>query len=146
MSRYLSVPFDENKHPIQDVQLTGSNIPEAQAIPYHIVKRKQTTIQTHNQVSVGASGGISDSAWIDCLGFEKLAFTVLNDAAKPNHVHIWWSNDGINNQGITLNAVPSTSDQHRAGEVSVMARYVKIRLNNGDTVSHIMSAWAYLKT
>ena len=143
MSRYLSVPFDENKHPIQDVQLTGSNIPEAQAIPYQIVKRKQTTIQTHNQVSVGASTG-SNSAWIDCNGFDKVAFTLLNDTTASNQANADWSNDGINVHAQEVILATSTQKE-RPTITDTKARYVRFYVYNGDTVAHIMSAWAYLK-
>ncbi len=142
--RYASEPFDENKHPVNDVQLTGSNIPEAQAIPYQIVKRKQTTIQTHNAVSI-AAGAISIGSWIDCNGFDKLAITLLNDATTSSQVHVYWSNDGVNNQGYDEAVVANNTISLKAGITDVKARYARLYVHNGDTVAHTMSAWAYLK-
>jgi hypothetical protein len=123
-----------------DISLKESQIIQ----PVDVQARYGQTIQTHNAVSVGANG-TSDSVWIDCGGFDKLAITLLNDANAESLMFASWSNDGINTHGYETVGAKSVIKQNQ-GEVPVKARYVKVRIQNYDaTVSHTMSAWAYLK-
>lgn len=135
--------IDANGNSVGLVELTGSNIPEAQAIPYQIVKRKQTTIQTHNAVSVGASSS-SIGSWIDCGGFDKLGATLFNDAATSSGLVLQWSNDGVTFHGYE-SLISTSTLKEKIAETSVKARYVRLQVWNDDTVPHTMSAWAYLK-
>jgi hypothetical protein len=122
-----------------DVKLTGSIIQQ----PVDIQSRLQTTIQTHNAVSVAASG-FSASSWIDCEGFDKLAGTMMNDASTNSYVSVFWSNDGVNTHGNEL--VFSTNTLNlKYFETPIKSRYARLVIGNSDTVAHTMSAWAYLK-
>jgi hypothetical protein len=119
-------------------KLTGSNIKQ----PTDLQARLQTTIQTHNAVSVAASAW-SSSAWIDMDGFDRVAITMLNDASTTSSITIDWSNDGTTIHG--NESAGNDTKKQRAVEYAIKARYARINLNNGDTVAHTMSAWAYLK-
>ena len=113
--------------------------------PVSIQDRYAQTIQTHNAVSVGATNGASDSAWVDCSGFSEVAFTLLNDAGTNTAVDVHWSHDGVAQHGYEqLLAV--ANQQRRAGQVPIKAKYVRFRVMNTDASSHTMSAWAYLKS
>jgi hypothetical protein len=111
--------------------------------PVDIQARYSQTIQTHNAVSVGANGW-GASSWIDCNGFDKLALTLLNDASTASKAVIHWSHDGITHHGET-SILSSEATAKRTSITDVQARYARININNADTVSHIMSAWVYLK-
>ena len=115
-------------------------------IPVDVQARLSQTIQTHNAVSVAASGTSNQTNYMDCDGFDKLGVTALNDAATSNTVNVIWSNDGVNPHGQeTVCSAQATS--LRSGITDVKARYVKVQLINGDgALAHIMSAWAYLKS
>ncbi|WP_066316994.1 hypothetical protein [Bacillus sp. FJAT-29814] len=121
-------------------QLMGSNV----AQPTDIQSRYAQTIQTHNAVSVGASG-TSDSSWIDADGFSEIGITLLNSGATSSKVHVLWSSDGVTWQGADYDVIATGTPQQRAGNIVVKARYFKIQLFNGHTASVTMSAWAYLK-
>lgn len=103
------------------------------------------TIQTHTNATVAPSGGTSDSTWIDCDGFDKIALTLSNSAATTSFAHIHWSNDGTNAHGQDTKILPDSTDQNRAIETSVKARYARIRAVNMDTTPRTMNVWAYLK-
>jgi hypothetical protein len=107
--------------------------------------KAQTTIRTHNAVSVAASA-TSASAFIDCIGYDKIALSLLNDASTSSLAHIYWSHDGVNNQGYEANVIASNTFSIKSGETTVKARYARVYINNADTVAHTMSAWAYLRT
>jgi hypothetical protein len=111
--------------------------------PVDIQARYAQPIQTHNAVSVAASGW-SVGSWIDCTGFDKIAGTLKNDAATTSTGNVEWSNDGVTVHGIEPFFVTGTS-ANKVGVVDVKGRYAKFSINNGDAASHIMSAWAYLK-
>jgi hypothetical protein len=122
------------------MQLSGSNIIQPSDIQSHL----QTTIQTHNAVSVGANGW-SESSWLDTDGFDKIAFTLLNDSTTNSSAQIIWSNDGINKHGVEAVAFTTGDVGKRSGISDLKARYCKLSLNNADAIAHTMSAWAYLK-
>lgn len=106
----------------------------------------QKTIQTHNAVSVPASGTSSQSSYMDLQGFDMIAITFINDAAQNSALNIFWSNDGSTIHGLEQIIASSTS-QTKSGETTIKARYAKIQLTNSDAgAAHIMSAWAYLKS
>lgn len=111
--------------------------------PIDIQSHLQSTIQTHNAVSVAASG-IGYSNWIDTLGYDKVALTVKNDASTSMNITLDWSSDGLTIQGADTNLSTGTQ-QTRALITDTKARYLRVELFNGDTVAHTMSAWAYLK-
>jgi len=132
-----------------DVNPNGAlevDIEEASVIiPIDVQSHLQTTIQTHNAVSIALSSN-SPSAWFDTDGFDKIALTLLNDAGTTNSGDILWSNDGATQQGIDLVVLPSNTNQYKTAIIDTRARYFKLRLNNGDAaLAHTMSAWAYLK-
>jgi hypothetical protein len=122
-----------------DTNLKASEIIQ----PVDIQARYSQTIQTHNAVSVGASGS-SASNWINCDGFDNVAVSLLNDASATNKVDVAWSHDGIN-QHTFETVCNTTSAKYNVGEVGIKAQYCKLVLINSDTASHTMSAWAYLK-
>ena len=130
-------------------QLTTADttLKESQLIvPVDIQSRFATTIQTHSSVMITPSGNNS-SAYIDCDGFNEVAFTLRNDAVTASFGNVQWSNDGTTVHGEDSNAIPSSTPQVKSANVSVKARYVRLQLNNGDTgAAHTMSAWAYLKS
>lgn len=110
-----------------------------------IISRKQTTIQTHNGVTVALSGWTAESGYHDADGFTDLALTMTSDANVANAAQVLWSNDGINQHGQEY-IITSATHQYSAGTVPIKARYFKITVNNGDgAASHVMNAWAYLK-
>jgi hypothetical protein len=108
-----------------------------------IQRRNSKTIQTHNAVSVGASGS-STSTWFDSDGFTEVAFTLLNDASTNSSLGVFWSNDGTNIHGYEI-ALGASTSQWKAGSVPIKSRYFKTQISNSDTASHTMSSWAYLK-
>lgn len=112
-----------------------------------IAKRKQTTIQTHNAVSVALSSfSNGDNIWHDADGYDKLACTLLTDLSSLNSsVSVIWSNDGSGTQGVE-SVIAGGTGQQRVGITDIKARYFKIQVfNNDSTAAHTMSAWAYLK-
>jgi hypothetical protein len=123
------------------VSLTESQI----KVPVDMQAKYQTTIQTHNAVSVAANGGSSSSVFYDTNGFDKIAVTVLNDAGTTSQVDVQWSNDGTNWHA-TETIIASGTSQRKSGSMDTRARYVRAVLYNQDTsAAHVMSAWLYLK-
>jgi hypothetical protein len=122
------------------VQEVGSSIIK----PVDIQSRLAQTVQTHNAVNVGANTWSEQTIWIDCDGFDKIGFTILNDAATNNNAQVIWSNDGATKHGedVTIGVM---ANQRRSLITDIKARYAKLSVQNGDTISHTMSAWAYLK-
>jgi hypothetical protein len=113
-------------------------------LPIDIQSHLASTIQTHNAVSVSATTGTSDSPMIDTDGFTEIGITVMKDAGTSSLIHVYWSNDGVSNQGAIYNAL-NTTDNLQSLTVPTRARYFKLRLANTDAVAHTFSAWAYLK-
>jgi hypothetical protein len=129
---------------VSNTRDVNSNIKSSDiSLPTDQQSRLAQTIQTHNAVSVGASGS-SDSSWIDCDGFDRLALTMKNDASTNSQVYLYWSNDGTNSHGYEQFIVTSTA-AYKQAETPIKARFVKVQLLNGDAASHTMSAWVYLK-
>jgi hypothetical protein len=123
------------------VSLAGSNVIQ----PVDIQARYATTIQTHNAVSVSASGSAAGS-WIDCSNFTEIGITVMNDAATSNGAYLDYSNDGVTIHGQDINNIITTNNQARKGNNKpIISKYVRVVLVNADVAAHTMSAWAYLK-
>lgn len=107
--------------------------------------RKTQVIQTHNAVSVAASG-LGVGSWIDCNGFDQIAFTFLNDAGASASADLQWSNDGANQHGLEAGVIILNNSRYKQGITPTKARYCRLILSNGDTgAAHTMSVWAYLK-
>jgi hypothetical protein len=122
------------------ITLGDSNIMQPVDIQSHV----QTTIQTHNAVSVGASGSSIDTQWRDANGYDQLSLTYTSDASHSNNMTVYWSNDGTNIHG-SETPISTGSRNNAATTIPTRARYFKTSLFNGDTVAHTMSAWAMLK-
>jgi hypothetical protein len=123
----------------------GVNVKQADAIvPVDIQNRLASTIQTQSGVSIAPSGSNLLANFIDCDGFDKVAGTLMNDAATNNSLNLKWSNDGTNFHGDEL-ILASAAVQKRPFETGVKARYLKVEALNGDVAAHTMSAWVYLK-
>lgn len=101
------------------------------------------TIQTHNDVTVPASG-TAYSEWIDLDGYEAIAVTFLSDGATANTGTFEWSHDG-QNKFIGIATMASANSKERVGTSPVYARYMRLALLNGDTASHKMSAYVYAR-
>jgi hypothetical protein len=152
------------------VSLAGSNVPDSQAIPVKIsgadanggaintnVKsseiiqpvdiqaRYAQTIPTHSGVIVTPSGSNANASWIDCNGFSDIAITLSNSGATPTRVNIYWSHDGATLQGIDVSALPSASNQYRAANIPIKARYAKLEVVNENASPATISTWTYLK-
>ena len=127
------------------IEGTDSNITTNDIIPMEIQSRLASTIQTHNAVSVGASGNSTSASFIDCDGFDKVALTLLNDAATNSQVDIYWSHDGSSNHGQET-IIANGGGVRRNGITDIKARYAKMLVYNNDSaLAHTMSAWAMLK-
>jgi hypothetical protein len=151
-----------------NVILNASNVPDSQAIPVKISGADSTggavntnvkgsdiiqpvdiqaryaqTIQTHNAVSVPATTGASDSAWLDTSNFSQVGVTVTNSSPTPMKAEILWSNDGLNMHHYEV--IANGSIAYGGGHYDIKSRYFRIRLSNTDGTARIMSSWAYLK-
>lgn len=130
--------------------ISGNPIPKTSfgfssvQVPTEIQSRTTKTIQTHTATSIGAGATTANAAFIDVDGYSELAVTMLNDAGTATIVYAYWSNDGTTTHGIEQIIATGTSMQ-RVGIVTTKARYVKVAINNTDTASHVISAWAFLK-
>jgi hypothetical protein len=125
--------------------IRGTSIEESQVIlPMDLQSHLQQTIQTHNAVSVAANN-FSQSTWIDCDGFDKVAITMINDASTVNAVDVQWSNDATNIHGVE-SIIGNASSQYRYGITDTKARYARVKVYNLATdIAHTQSCWAYLK-
>jgi hypothetical protein len=110
--------------------------------PVDIQSHYQTTIQTHSGMMIAPSAA-STSSWVDTNGFDRIALTLLNDAATTSVSQFVWSHDGTTQHGID-DVVTSTS-KWKTYEAATKARYVRVYVSNSDTAAHTMSAWVYLK-
>lgn len=110
-----------------------------------IIKRRQTTIQTHTNTSIGANLS-NPSAWIDTDGYTDFAITLTSDSSTAsNNVTLNWSNDGVNVQGWEQ-PIASGARQYGAATTPTKARWVKVIVGNNDATNpHVFNAWAYLK-
>lgn len=140
----MAVIHDAQGNGIGQENPLPSRLSEADVmVPVDIQGRYASTIQTHSAVLVPATTGTSDSAYIDCDGFDKLSYTMKNDASTNNAVTVIWSNDGVT-QHYFENS-PVDNNMYKGGVLDIRARYVKIRVSNTDAAPHTMNAWIYLK-
>lgn len=114
-------------------------------VPTEIQSHLTKTIQTHNAVSVPASGN-SNSAFYSCDGYDKLCISLNNDSATSSVVSVEWSYDGTNAQGADSGVIPNNTTQRKSGVTDVKAPYFRVVAGNTDgALAHTMSIWAYLK-
>jgi hypothetical protein len=139
IQRVIVSNYDEYGDPVEGVGIDSNSV-----LAIDVQSRLQSTIQTHNAVSVAINGGTSDSSWIDTDGFDKAVFSCLNDAATNSYLILYWSTDGTN---IHSSDTTNVTNSLRINYVfDTKMRYVKLRIVNTDTgAAHTMSAWAYLK-
>jgi hypothetical protein len=141
MQRVIISNYDEYGDPTEGVGISSNSM-----TPIDVQSRLQTTIQTHNAVSVALSGSSVETSYHDADGFSDIAVTLMNDASTASSLDIYWSNDGVNTHGIDAGFLPNATNRYRAGFTQIKARYFKIGISNIDSaVAHTMSAWAYLK-
>lgn len=153
---YTSARDDGTGMPITDVNIKGTVIADTTPIPVRQVQSNiivptdvqshlQSTIQTHNAVSIAVSGGTSASAWINTDGFDKVAFMLKNDATVTSNCDVRWSADGVNIHGVDFAILGGTS-QYKTYLTDTRAQYVQFSIINNDTATaHTISAYAYLK-
>jgi hypothetical protein len=124
------------------VSLAGSNVIQ----PVDVQSRYATTIQTHNAVSVGASGS-STGTWINVDGFNEAVITMVNDAATLSGAYFQYSHDGVTIHGDdVVNTIANHAQLRKvSGSKPTGSKYIRVVLLNGDAAAHIMSAWVYLK-
>jgi hypothetical protein len=128
----------------EDNPLAVRQIQSDVILPIDIQSRYAQTIQTHNAVSVPASGSSSSTLWIDCDGFTNVAFTLYNDAGTNSTVQLSWSHDGSTQHGTDTPIIDT--NRWKTGETGVKARYMRVFIANNDaTLAHTMSSWVYLK-
>jgi len=101
-------------------------------------------VQVHNNVLIAPNTWNISTGWIDCSKFDKLGITFLNDASTSSAVSVLWSNDQSVSHGEEATLTPA-SVLRRASVVDVKAPYVKLSIQNADTVAHTVSSWIYLK-
>lgn len=123
-----------------DVQLTGSNV----MVPMDVQSHLQTTIQTHNAVSITNGTGSNATSWIDCNGYDKLAVTALWSASLSSNIEVQWSADGVSQHG-SERIFQTGVSQFPTTITEIKMRYARVRLNNADATTQTASAWAYLK-
>jgi hypothetical protein len=123
--------------------LTGSNIRQPQDIQSHL----QTTIQTHNAVSVPTGTWNQSSSWIDTDGFDKVAISILSDLTVAGSALVLWSNDGSTRHvSESLSLVPNNNAFTTTGAITdTKARYMQVSVKNTDTVNRTFTVFAYLK-
>jgi hypothetical protein len=114
-------------------------------LPVDSQARYGQTIPTHSGVIVTPSGSNANASWIDCNGFSDIAITLSNSGATPTRVNIYWSHDGATLQGIDVSALPSASNQYRAANIPIKARYAKLEVVNENASPATISTWTYLK-
>jgi hypothetical protein len=106
---------------------------------------RQTSILTQNAVSISASG-TSNSAFYDTYGYSDIAVTMINDASTSSSGSLKWSHDPSGAPVVMDDTIIASNTLNRKGAItSTKARYVQVSIANGDTASHTMSAWIYLK-
>lgn len=107
-----------------------------------VMGNKQKSVQAYS-ASVSPTTSVF-SAWIDTDGFDKFELTFKNDAATSANVTIEWSHDGVTIHGEDTNVSTGTA-MLRTYKDDTSARYMQLKIYNGDTVAHTMTAYLYLK-
>lgn len=123
-----------------DQRIVESNI----MMPIDIQGHLQQTIQTHNSTTIAPSGWSEMSTWIDTAGFDRIAFSLLNDASTNTVAIVFWSHDA-NTKHAESNILTTSAVNRRSNSVETQARYCKFSVQNGDAAPHQVSAYVYLK-
>lgn len=111
--------------------------------PIDIQNRWTKTIQTHNAAPINANTMSVPTTWIDTQeatqAFTEFDITLTNSAVASSAVHLYWSHDGTNIAGMTMNVLAAASDQYRTNDydksVKVKARYLKVVPENKDATT-----------
>jgi hypothetical protein len=120
-------------------------------LPIDIQSHLQSTILTHNAVSIASNSWSAETSFHDSDGFTELAVTLKSDSTvATNGISILWSNDGTNVHGSEFLLQGATGAGYdfasRSASTPTKSRYFKIVVANYDAgASHTMSAYAYLK-
>ena len=120
------------------VGMTSSEIMQ----PVDIQSHYQQTIQTHSGAMIPPATW-SQGNWIDTNGFDKIAYTMVNDANVSSKFNLQWSNDGTSNHHDQ--SIDTTANLRKGGEVPTLARYVRVVVRNDDTAPHTFNTFIYLK-
>jgi hypothetical protein len=115
-------------------------------VPVDVQSRYQKTVQFHSAVNVLPGTWNQTPGWVDVSGFESVGITLLNDASVITNLNVIWSNDGINQSGEENSVVPGTAVSRKAGLVTTKAKWMKLAVNNADSVAHVINTWLYLKS
>lgn len=109
--------------------------------------RKQKMVPLHPGTVIVANAWSTSSEWIDTDGYDKVAFSLLNDAAVTSVANLLWSHDKTTNCGEESGTIPTGTGIRKVSlETPTKARYLKLSVNNGDGAApHTISTWAYLK-
>lgn len=102
------------------------------------------SINTHNNESVAASSS-SVSEWIDVDGYNEVGIVFANDTSTNSLVNVGWSNDGTSTHG-REELLTTSSSKFRSASTKTKAKYIRLEPYNGDSASHSMTLWAYLKS
>ncbi|MEH7209610.1 hypothetical protein V7094_25920 [Priestia megaterium] len=111
-------------------------------MPSDLQNRHSETIQVITASTVTA-GNSATSSWYDCDGFSAIGITLASDAPKESSIIIQWSNDGTNLHG--EETLASGNSQYKPAHTNKVADYVRLKVINGDTASHVMNAWLNLQ-
>lgn len=118
--------------------------------PVEIQGHLTQTVQTHNAVSVAASGSSTSAQSVSCEGFSTVNISIKSDVSHNGRFQILWSYDNVTFNLFELPSgtyiINSGTYGDRFADLPVRAPYFKLYLENQDAgAAHTMSAWAYLK-
>lgn len=119
----------------------GMYIKEAQVmIPIEMQAKYAETRQIHTNQTVNLSG-TNTSAYQDLTGYTDIAVTMTNSASATCTVDLLWSHDGTTAVA-TETVLPSGARQNGYATTKRKARYVAIKLTNGDSnAAKTMNSW-----
>ena len=123
-----------------DVSVSESKIMQ----PVDVQSHYHEQMQTHSGAVIVPGGGNTQSDFIDCRGFDKMAIILNTDASHALRIKVLWSFDRVN--AITANdQIAQITAKDARANVEISAPYAKVELRNDDgSAPHTMSAWAYL--
>jgi hypothetical protein len=136
--------FDADADDFQPLD-NGMNIKEAQVmIPTEQQAKYAETRQIHTNQTVNLSG-TNTSAYQDLTNYTDLAITFTNSASATCTVDLLWSHDGAAAVA-TETVLPSAARQNGYATTKRKARYVAVKLTNGDsTAAKTMNSWLDLQ-
>jgi hypothetical protein len=119
----------------------GMYIKEAQVmIPTEQQSKYAETRQTHTNQTVNMSG-TNTCPYQDLSGYTDLAVTFTNSATATCTVDLLWSHDGTTAVA-TETILASGSRQNGYGTTKRKARFVAVKLTNGDSAAaKTMNSW-----